>query len=67
VTLVVQRLADGTRWAYSATGATGSMTPSSPSLPLSVGAKVSPTGALLTDDADQFNGTVDNVFLNVLS
>jgi hypothetical protein len=65
VTLTVTRLDDGTRWTYRRSGATGSMTPSSRTIPMSVGGKVTPTGVLITDDADQFNGLVDNVFLDI--
>lgn len=65
VALTVTRLDNGTTWTYRAAGATGSMTPSSRSIPLAVGAKVSATGDLVTDDADQFNGAVDNVVLDI--
>lgn len=65
VTLKVTQLNDGTTWTYQASGATGSMTPSSRTVPLAVGAKVSSTGALVTDNADQFNGMIDNVVLDI--
>jgi hypothetical protein len=63
--LVVTRLDDGSRSVYQASGVTGSMRPASSSVPLSVGGKVTSNGALVSDDADQFNGRVDDVVLNV--
>jgi hypothetical protein len=66
VTLVVSRLSDDKRWVYSASGVTGSMHPASRTLPLSVGGKVTSRGTLRADDADQFNGVIDNVFLDII-
>jgi hypothetical protein len=65
VTLTVTRLSDGRRWSYQDSGATGSMTPATRATPLSVGGKVKPSGGLVTSNADQFNGMVDNVFLHI--
>jgi hypothetical protein len=66
VQLVVKRLNKKHRtWTYSASGKTGSMKPDAQSLPLSVGGKVTSRGTLRADDADQFNGLVDNVFLHI--
>ena len=64
VTLTVTRLSDGVKWASSRSGATGSLQPSSRSVPVSVGGKLDATGSLARS-ADQFNGTVDNAFVNV--
>ena len=65
VTLTVTRLDDGTTWTFRKSGATGSLTPSARSIPLSIGAKVSNKGALVTDDSDQFNGAIDNVVFDI--
>lgn len=65
VTLSVTRLGNGASWTSSATGATGSLRPSSASVPLSVGGKLDASGRLMTGSADQFNGKVDNAFVNV--
>lgn len=64
VTLKVTRVG-GTTWTYRATGRTGSMRPSSSSVPLSIGGKVSNSGKIVVKSADQFNGHIDNPFLNV--
>ena len=64
VTLQVRRLSDGAKWTYRASGATGSVAPPS-STPLSVGGKVTEGGRLMTGASDQFNGRVDDVFVNV--
>ena len=65
VTLTVTRLTDGTSWTSSATGATGAMRPASRSVPLSVGGKLDARGSLVANAPDQFNGIVDNAFVNV--
>ncbi len=65
VTLVVTRLAGRATWTHRRSGATGSMTPASRSVPMSVGVKVTNSGALLARASDQFNGRVDDVFLNI--
>ncbi len=64
VTLEVRRISDGTRWTYRGSGATGSVSPPS-GTPLSIGGKVNDSGRLMTGDSDQFNGRVDDVFVNV--
>jgi hypothetical protein len=64
VTLTVKRLSDGVKWATSRSRATGSLRPSSRSVPVSVGGKLNPNGSLARS-ADQFNGKVDNAFVNV--
>ncbi len=51
--------------AHRRSGVTGSMTPASRSVPMSVGVKVTNSGALLARASDQFNGRVDDVFLNI--
>jgi hypothetical protein len=43
----------------------GQVTYSSSSIPLSVGGKLADTGAIATSASDQFNGSVDNVFVTV--
>jgi hypothetical protein len=65
VTLHVKRMTDHKRWKYSATGVTGSMQPQTSSLPMSIGGKVTSRSTLRANDADQFNGIVDNVFLDI--
>lgn len=65
VTLQVLRLGDGTRWTSTASGRTGYMKAPSGSLPLSVGSKLNRHGQIARNSADQFNGRVDNVFLNI--
>lgn len=52
----------GTTTSTSGTGATGSMTPSSSQVPLSVGGKLNADGSVASS-TDQFNGTVDTVRL----
>lgn len=65
VQLRVVRLKDGETWTDRESGRTGSLVPSSASLPLSIGGKVRNTGEIIGGDADQFNGRIDNVFLMV--
>jgi hypothetical protein len=65
VTLVVTHLSDGVSYTYRKTGNPGSVRFLTQSLPLSVGAKLSSTGQILTSDSDQFNGDVDNVSLDI--
>jgi hypothetical protein len=65
VTLTVTELGSGTSSTSSASGATGQMRPSSASVPLSVGAKLDAGGRLVTGASDQFNGKVDNAFVDV--
>jgi hypothetical protein len=65
VTLTVTRLATGRAWTSSASRSTGGLRPSSPSVPLSVGGKLDASGRLVVRSADQFNGKVDNAFVNV--
>ncbi len=69
VTLVRQRVrSDGTvaRRTWSCSGPTGSLSGLDPRVPLTVGGKTDATGAPLTAGADQLNGSVDEVFFNVL-
>jgi hypothetical protein len=65
VMLRVVRLDDGRKWTYRASGRTGSLVPSSSSVPLSVGGKVHDNGQIMGKSADQFNGRIDNAFLEV--
>lgn len=46
------------------TGAIGKLV-YSPSLPMSIGGKLRPSGALVTSATDQFNGAVDNVVFDI--
>lgn len=64
VRLTVKRLSDGLTWSYSANGNIGSLH-AARKLPLSIGGKVNASGDLMTGDSDQFNGRVDNVYLNI--
>jgi hypothetical protein len=64
VVLSVVRLSDSRTWTYRAPGRVGTVTAAAGS-PLSVGGKVNTRGEILTDDSDQFNGSIDNAFLNV--
>jgi hypothetical protein len=65
VLLHVVRLGDGKKWTYRASGRTGSLVPSSSSVPLSIGGKVHDSGQIMGSSADQFNGRIDNAFLQV--
>jgi hypothetical protein len=65
VVLSVVRLSDSRSWTYRASGRTGTVS-APPTVPLSVGGKVSGYGNILSLDSDQFNGSVDNAFLDVL-
>lgn len=62
VTLTLVRLADGSTWTWSATGAIGEVRASPGSVPLSVGGKVDGQGRIVVSSADPFNGVVDNAF-----
>jgi hypothetical protein len=55
-------------WYASQTSAVGfgEVTYSSPSIPMSVGGKLDHSGALVTSASDQFNGSLDNVFLRLI-
>jgi Laminin G domain len=64
VTLTVKRLGTGKKWVDSASRSTGKLRPASRSVPLSVGGKLDASGRLVRS-ADQFNGRVDNAFVNV--
>lgn len=65
VVLRVVRLRDKASWTYRSWGAIGSLKAPSASLPLSIGGKVNGRGEIITSNSDQFNGRVDNAFLNV--
>jgi hypothetical protein len=65
VLLRVIRLDDRKKWTYRASGRTGSLVAPSKSVPLSVGGKVHNSGQIMGNNADQFNGRIDNAFLNV--
>jgi hypothetical protein len=67
VTLRVVRLADHTAWTYRRSGPIGSVQTPRRSLPLSVGGKVNARGGIATSSSDQFNGRIDNAFVNVFS
>lgn len=65
VTLVLVRLRDGKRWISTGRGSTGALRAPQSSTPLSIGGKTRPNGGLVSGSTDQFNGRVDNAFLNV--
>jgi hypothetical protein len=65
VTLTVKRLSDGKKWTYEKSGAIGSLTYKS-SIPLTVGGKAKSPSRIFTKASDQFNGKVDNAFVNLL-
>ncbi len=69
VTLLQQRVRDDgtvTRRAWARRGPTGSLSALDPGVPLTVGGKTDPSGAPVAAGADQLNGSVDDVFLDVL-
>jgi hypothetical protein len=66
VVLQVRRLDDSAADRVTKKGDTGSVTASA-STPLAVGGKVTDTGNVIRGNSDQFNGTVDDVFLEVAS
>lgn len=66
VTIEVVDLATGVSSERRREGVTGNMTPSSPSVPMSVGAKLRNDGTIITGSSDQFNGVIDNAFLDIL-
>ncbi len=69
VTLVQQRVrADGTiaRRRWSRSGPIGSLSGLDATVPLTVGGKSNPSGAPLVASADQLNGSVDDVYLDIL-
>lgn len=66
VTLRVVDLAAGTTWTYQRSGSIGAVQAARRSVPLSVGGKLNDRGAIAVSSSDQFNGRVDNAFLNVL-
>jgi len=47
------------------TGPTGSLTPAEPTIALSIGGKLNADGGIVTDSTDQFNGRIDNVYLDI--
>lgn len=65
VTLTVTNLESGTVRTYARSGATGDLRPSSAGVPMSVGGKLTSSGVIVTGAADQFNGVVDNAFLDI--
>jgi hypothetical protein len=64
MTLTVQPVG-GEAESASTRSTAGSVDMGSSSVPLAVGAKVSPSGTVVAGNADQFNGLVDDVFVNV--
>lgn len=65
VTLMVTRLEDGAEWVTSDTGATGDVRTKLDDTPLSIAAKLTPTGQLANWQPDQFTGAIDNVILRI--
>ena len=66
VTLVVTDLDTGQEMVTVENGRTGSMTPESPRIPLSVGGKLNSDGSLVESATDQFNGAINLVKLRIL-
>jgi hypothetical protein len=64
VTLWLKRFSDGRTWTYSQSGAIGSLVAGTRSTPLTVGGKLNPDGTMIRS-GDQFNGKVDNAFLDI--
>ena len=65
VELELVRLDDDETWKETTNGETGELTVSS-SVPFTVGVKISEQGDLMEQDSDQFNGVIDEVFLDIL-
>lgn len=66
VTLVVTDLETGRETVTVEAGSTGSLSPESGRVPLSVGGKLHTDGSLVDSATDQFNGAVDLVKLRIL-
>lgn len=64
MTLTVQPVG-GQAESQSVRSTAGSVGMGSPSVPLSVGAKVGASGTVVAGNADQFNGLVDDVFVDI--
>lgn len=64
VRATLTRLDVGAQWQAVAEGPIGAVRAATPDSPLSIGAKVAP-GGTLTETPDQFNGTIDNVVVQV--
>jgi hypothetical protein len=64
VVLTVRRLSDGRVWTAKRSGPIGTLTTSA-SVPLSVGGKASSATSIMTSASDQFNGLIDNAFLDI--
>jgi Laminin G domain len=64
LTLVVHKLDGGATDRSTARGRIGAVDPPA-SIPLSVGGKASNTGRVIRGNSDQFNGLIDDVFLDV--
>jgi hypothetical protein len=65
VSLRVIRLSDQATWDDSASGRIGTLEAPDRSTALSVGGKVDADGNLVSRSSDQFNGRLDNAFVNV--
>jgi hypothetical protein len=65
VSLTVQRLSDDRTWRYTGSGKIGELR-ADRRMRLSIGGKVNAAGKIMSGDSDQFNGRVDNVYLNIL-
>lgn len=59
----------GSRWtrAWTGSGRTGTLSGLATSTPLSVGGKLNLLGRPMVADSDQFNGVVDNIFVDIQS
>ncbi len=65
VTLTVTRLSDGTTLPAQASTDPAFDLSIDTRVPLSIGGKLTETGALVLSDTDQFNGRIDNAFLDL--
>lgn len=65
VELHLVRLGDGADWVWRRYGTTGAVVAPRSAQPMSVGGKLASDGTLLTKQSDQFNGVLDNAFLNI--
>lgn len=66
VELELVRLSDGESWTESVNGKTGDVAAESRDVPFSVGGKLDWRGELMAKDSDQFNGLIDEVFLDIV-
>jgi len=66
LTLTVTDLTDETTATFRETGTTGTVD-FADDVPIAIGRKVGPGGRMITDQPDQFNGTMDSVWVGIAS